>query len=107
GESARGDRKPLALARGQVTRVAIELPGQADLPDRLACARLVGAQGDLVEHTLGDEVAARILAQVGRARVPDLARCGLEQAACDLRERRLPGAVRPSQGDDLAAAHLE
>ena len=87
--------------------MALEVVAEPDLRDRFACPRLVGAERDLVEHALGDEVTPGILAQVRGTGVPDLARRRVEQPGRDLRERRLPDAVRPGQRDDLAAANLE
>ena len=87
--------------------MALEVVAEPDLSDRCTRPRLVGTERDLVEHALGDEVTPGILAQVRRTRVPDLARRRVEQPRRDLRERRLPGAVRTGQRDDLAATNLE
>ena len=107
GDEHRGQREPLPLARREVARVALEVVAEPDLRDRFARPRLVGAERDLVEHALRDEVTPGILAQVRRAGVPDLARRRVEQPGRDLGQRRLPGAVRTGQRDDLAAANLE
>ena len=51
---------------------------------------------------LGDDVPAGILREIRGTAVRHLARLGLEQPG-DLRERRLAGAVRARERDDLAA----
>ena len=68
----------------------------------------VHGERDLVEHRLPDEVTARILREIaGAPSHLDRARLRLEQAGGDPRERRLAGAVRPLEHDDLAAADVE
>src|SRR4051794_9790455 len=107
GDQHRGERQPLALARREVVGMTLNLVAEADLRDRLSCTRLVGSERDLVEHTLRDEMASRVLAEIRRPCVPHLAGRRLEQAGRDLRKRRLACAVRTDQGDDLAAPHLD
>ena len=87
--------QPFPLARREVARVALEVVAEPDLRDRFACARLVGAERDLVEHSLGDEVTSGILAQVRRAGVPDLTRRGVEQPGRDLGQLDFPAPFGP------------
>ena len=65
------------------------------------------AECDLVQDPLGDEMAPGILREVRGTRTRHLPRIRLEQADRDLRERRLPRAIRPGERDHLAAPHLE
>ena len=88
-------------------------PLQAGEPDR--CERgprprtvAAHAERNLLVRPLRDEVAPRILRQVAGAPVPeDAASLRLQEAGGELRERRLPRAVRPDEHDDLAATQLE
>ncbi len=108
GHGHRGDPEPLALSTREVTRMA---PGQAVEAD--ACELDGGPLGiaghgerDLVEHCLAHEVAARILEEVaGAAGARHRPGLGLEEPRSELRKRRLPGAVRALEGDDLPAGH--
>src|SRR5204863_4691152 len=107
GDEHRGEREALPLAAREVARVALLVPGETEPRQRLAGRLEVAADGerDLLVRPLGDEVAARILAQVARAALPDdAAGSRLEQSRGDLREGCLAGAVRADERDDLPAA---
>ena len=102
-----GERQPLALARREVARMPVGVVGQTKLRERCAGALLVGAERDLVDDALCDEVTAGVLREIRGALPRRLAVLRLEQAGGDLRERRLADAVRPDERDDLAAPYLD
>src|SRR6185369_11507568 len=110
GYRHRGEPQPLALAAGEVTRVAVGRPGEPDVFQGAKRPTPVAAhsEGDLVEDAIADEVTAGVLAQIaGPPLAPCGARIGLEQTGRDLRQRRLSGPVRTFQRDDLPASHLQ
>src|SRR5262249_14787941 len=88
------EAEPLALAAGEIPRMAILRPRESDAAERPAGALRVGAERDLVEHALAREVAAGILEEQSGAALALHGSCvRVEQAREDLRERRLAGAV--------------
>src|SRR5262249_11001858 len=81
---------------------------EADLGERLPRARKVGAEGDLLVAALAHEEPTGILEEEARATAPvDASALRREQPRGELRERRLPRAVRPREREALAAAKLE
>src|SRR5262245_3738790 len=104
GDEHGGERQPLTLAARHVTGMAVLEAGQADLGERPARPLAVSVDGErsLVLGALLDQVPARVLGEVAAAAPRlDCARLRLEQPARDLREGRLPDAVRACQCDDL------
>ena len=109
------DIAPIAARRDVVEADELEqLPtlarsaGRADEPlmelQQLARGRPVGEAEELGEVA---EAAMRLARAGGRAADLHLAGARPHQAAGDLHERRLPGAVRPEQADELAGADLD
>src|SRR3989441_7311355 len=108
GHEHRREREPLALAGGEVARVPVLEPVQADGGAGAPRPLEVGAERDLLVDTLAHQVAAGILREVGSAPgALDAALRRLEQAGGELGEGRLPRAVRPNQDHYLAAPQLE
>ena len=105
-----GEGKPLALAAREIARMPRRRPAE---PDPVECGASplfipVDGQRDLLQRRLLDEITAGILRQIAGAPTHlDRARLRLEQPRGDPRERRLAGAVRPLEDDDLAAADVE
>src|SRR5581483_4693946 len=64
GRQHRSEREPLALAGREVARMAVLPVGEPDLREREPRARDIRPERHLVEHALGDEVAAGILREV-------------------------------------------
>ncbi len=106
GHGHRGEPQPLALAAREIARVAVSRPREPDALQGAERPSSVAAdsEGDLVEDTIADEVAARILAQIaGRPSRQAVPASGSSRPACDLRQRRLPDplalpARRPPRG---------
>ena len=110
GHGHRRQRKALPLAAREITRVPPRRRREPDAVERGPRTEAVAADAErhLVEHGLTDEVAARVLGQVGGgAAALDAPRLRLEQPRRNARERGLPRPVRPREHDDLPAAHLE
>jgi hypothetical protein len=109
GDEHRGKPKSLALAAREVARVAsLEVLKSDELECDPGALEVADAERDLLVHSLGDDVASRILAQVGgspAALNATLRR--LEQSGQELGQRGLPRAVRTGERDDLAAPKLE
>ena len=106
----RSEREPLPLARREVARMPLGRPGEVEPAECHGGPAPVAAYGErhLVEHALAHDVATRILRDVARAAgALDLPRSRLQETRGDLRERRLPHAVRPFESDDLAPADHE
>ncbi len=100
-----GGGEPLALAGRQVARVARLRACETDSGEHLPRAQKIGAKRNLLVGALAHEVAARILEEHRRGPAAnDSAGLRLEQSCDELRERRLPRAVRPGERDDLPAA---
>src|SRR4051794_4431005 len=106
----RGERESLALAAREIARMPVLEPGEADGGERTPRPReiAVDAERDLLVGALLEEIAAGILREVGGAAEPHHATGRrTQQSGRELRERCLPGAVRPGQRHDLAASELE
>ena len=90
-------REPLALAAGEVARMAVGEGAEAGGLER--------GGGQLLPHPLGDEVVARVLQQQRHAAAArDPAARGLAEAGGEPQQRRLARAVAAHQRDALARA---
>ena len=68
----------------------------------------MNAERNLVDDPVPDDVPPGVLQEQRRATATtDAPACRLEQARCELGERRLAAAVRPLQHHDLAAPDVE
>src|SRR5436190_21208872 len=110
GRQHRRQREPLALAARKVARVPVLVAREADRGERPARGRQVAvdADRDFLVRALAENVAARVLREVGRpAAALDAAAERLEQPGRELRERRLAGSVRTDECNDLAAPQFQ
>jgi len=90
--------------------VPVLVAGEADRGECPARGRQVAidADRDFLARALAEDVAARILREVGRpAAALDAAAERLEQPGRELRERRLSGSVRTDERNDLSAPQFE
>ena len=118
-----GNGQPLALPAGQVLRLGLASLGQPQRLDQLGCrprlrveaAEQVDQLGDGQLRIEGRRLEADPDPRLERVGVPrhveaehaDLATVGLAKALEDLDGRRLAGAIRAEQPEDLTGADLE
>ena len=94
------ERETLALAAGEVARVAVGECAEAGLRER--------GRGELLPHALGDEVVPRVLHQQRHpAAAADPAASGLAEAGGEPQQRRLARPVAAHQRHPLRRRERE